>query len=138
MESVRLALPWPPSANRYWRNITVRGRARTLLSREAREFRDDVVEIAILSGAGASWLTGSIGVDIVAYPPDRRVRDVDNLLKPTLDALKFAGVIEDDRFVDDLRIRRGPSVPGGLLVVTLHLITKAMEDRCETVSPTTC
>ena len=40
-----------------------------------------------------------------------RQRDIDNLIKPTLDALQFCGVIQDDRWVDHIEISRitGPS-----------------------------
>jgi crossover junction endodeoxyribonuclease RusA len=41
-----------------------------------------------------------------AFPPDRRRRDLDNLLKPTLDALQHGGVYEDDSQVDLLVVRR--------------------------------
>lgn len=41
-----------------------------------------------------------------AFPPDRRRRDLDNLQKPTLDAMQHAGVYEDDSQVDLLITRR--------------------------------
>ena len=52
-------------------------------------------------------------------PPDLRRRDLDNLLKPTLDALQHAGVYEDDSQVDLLMTRRGGVVPGGRLAVRM-------------------
>ena len=49
-----------------------------------------------------------------AFPPDRRRRDLDNLLKPALDALQHAGVYEDDSQVDWLVARRrAPDRPRG-------------------------
>jgi crossover junction endodeoxyribonuclease RusA len=50
-----------------------------------------------------------------AFPPDRRRRDLDNLAKPTLDALEHAGVYEDDSQIDLLIIRRRDVVDGGRL-----------------------
>jgi len=41
-----------------------------------------------------------------AFPPDRRRRDLDNLLKSVLDALEHAGVYADDSQVDLLVVRR--------------------------------
>ena len=38
--------------------------------------------------------------------PDRRVRDLDNLNKAILDSLTHSNVIEDDKYIDDLRIVR--------------------------------
>lgn len=46
-------------------------------------------------------------VDIIAYPPDKRRRDLDNLLKAPQDSLQHAGVFHDDSQIADLRIRRG-------------------------------
>lgn len=42
-------------------------------------------------------------------PPDRRKRDLDNLLKSLLDGLEGAGVFKDDAQIDDLQIVRRPS-----------------------------
>jgi crossover junction endodeoxyribonuclease RusA len=54
-----------------------------------------------------------------AFPPDRRRRDLDNLAKPTLDALEHAGVYEDDSQIDLLIIRRQDVVRGGSLQVAV-------------------
>jgi crossover junction endodeoxyribonuclease RusA len=43
---------------------------------------------------------------IQAWLPDRRRRDLDNLLKAVQDALAHAGVYDDDSQIVDLRIRR--------------------------------
>lgn len=45
-----LTLPYPPSANRYWRTATIRGSARTFLSTEAKQYREDVAWRARLAG----------------------------------------------------------------------------------------
>jgi crossover junction endodeoxyribonuclease RusA len=55
-----------------------------------------------------------------AYPPDRRKRDIDNLVKPTLDALTKAGVWLDDEQVEELTIRRLNVSRGGLLVAEIY------------------
>ena len=65
---------------------------------------------------------GSVAVSIAAYPPDKRKRDLDNLLKSTLDALERAGFFGDDHQVDDLRIRRHEvdEEAGGRLLVMIE------------------
>lgn len=64
-------------------------------------------------------MRGRLAINVMACPPDRRVRDLDNLWKGFLDALMHAGVINDDGDFDDMRIYRGPIVTDGLLHVEI-------------------
>lgn len=106
-----LTLPWPVSANRNWRHVG----ARTLLSREALEYRARVVAQVLHKAPHA--LSGRLAVTIDAYPPDRRRRDLDNTVKVALDALTHAELWLDDEQIDDLRIvRRHPEAPGAVVV----------------------
>ncbi len=111
---IELELPWPPSVNRYWRHVG----ARTLLSRAGRKYRQAVALRVVL--AGRPRVEGRLEVVIDAFPPDRRVRDLDNGLKAPLDALTHAGVYADDGQIDDLRIRRGAVRKGGVMAVTIR------------------
>ena len=52
---------------------------------------------------------------------DRR-RDLDNLIKPMLDMLQLAGIVADDRWVDDIRLSRDSWLPKGDCVVSLSII----------------
>ena len=65
---------------------------------------------------------GRLGIFIKAYPPDHRARDLDNLLKAPLDALKHAGVISDDSLIDQLFIVRCQVIKSGRLDITINLI----------------
>ena len=112
--TTRLVLPWPPSLNHYWRRVG----NRTLISRAGREYRHAVIGRAI--AAKLPLIEGKLNVTIHAAPPDRRKRDLDNLLKAPLDALQHAGVIEDDGDIDDLRIIRSPKIAGGRLVIEIE------------------
>lgn len=124
----RFELPWAPSMNHYWRSMRSGKLAGlVLLSSEGRAYRARVAEIALERGLSKARLGGSLEIDILAFPPDRRARDLDNLLKPTLDAIKHAGIIEDDVFLDDVRIRRRAVVRGGLLDVTLREVAARVE-----------
>lgn len=114
-----IELPYPPSANRYWRSI---GRGRVLVSEEGRRFRSLVAAEWLAHPERHPPLEGRVGVRLAIYVPDNRRRDVDNVLKPTLDALTHAGVWVDDSQVDDLHIRRGHLVEGGALVVEVWSI----------------
>lgn len=110
-------LPWPPSMNHYWRNVPGRG---TLISAEGRQYRQDV-QVQVLIQRAAKKLSGRLEVAITAFPPDKRRRDLDNLLKSCLDALTHAGVWLDDQQIDDLRIVRGNTgdKPGGRVAVQI-------------------
>lgn len=111
-------LPWPPSINHYWRRVG----NRTLISREGRAFRAAV----IAKLAGCEKIDGRLWVTIYAHPPDKRRRDLDNLLKPVLDALEHAGVYDDDGQIDNLSIYRCDPCEGGkvdVLVTSLPVCT---------------
>ena len=98
-------LQWPPSINHYWRRVG----NKTILSKEGRDYRTKVANDVRFAGFIASRLMpGRLSVEIVAYTPDRRRRDLDNLLKAILDCLQHAGVYKDDSQVDRLLIERGP------------------------------
>ena len=91
-------LPFPPSVNHYSRHVG----SRTLISRTGRAYRQqvlhDVQQLQLRS------ITGPIRLEAIVTRPDRRRRDVDNLLKSLLDGLDHAGVYEDDSQIQDLRI----------------------------------
>lgn len=108
---VEVILPWPPSVNSYWR--TVKGRMIT--SKRGREYRSAVcaaIEMQNVERFGGV----EIGVEIEAFRPDRRRRDLDNLFKAVLDALCHAGLYDDDSQIQRLTIYWGPNLGGFLKV----------------------
>ena len=112
-------LPWPPSVNHYWRRTEKKHLA---ISTQGHRFRRDVAD-ALLEQLGAGWRTHTnpdarFRVRITAHPPDRIRRDLDNVLKATLDALEHADVFKDDAQVDDLHITRATPAKPGRLVIT--------------------
>ena len=60
-----------------------------------------------------------LAVQIDAHPPDKRARDLDNMLKAPMDAMQHAGVYDDDSQVDMLTIRRCAIVKGGEIKVAI-------------------
>lgn len=112
MNRLTLELPWPPSMNRMWRNVG----GRTLLCKPGRDYRQQVAMLV----RERHQITSRLSVAITAYPPDRRRRDLDNMLKAPLDALTHAGVWLDDSQIDRLSISRGEVCKGGRLVVTIN------------------
>jgi len=71
-----------------------------------------------------------------AFPPDRRRRDLDNLLKSVLDALEHAGLYADDSQIDLLVTRRRMLVSGGKLIVCVGALPLRVCSVCgATVNP---
>ena len=63
---------------------------------------------------------GRVKVKIEYAPPDAKVRDIDNIVKPCFDALSKAGLIQDDSQVDELTVKRLPVFKGGKLVIQVE------------------
>ncbi len=94
---IELELPWPPSVNHYWRSLAICGRAKVVLSRQGREYREAVARVVV--GSGMNTLCGALSMLCIFYCPDWRERDIDNLHKGLLDSLVHAGAIEGDEFI---------------------------------------
>lgn len=100
-----LTLPYPPSVNTYWRHVG----ARVLISKHGRQYRTEVCKQ--LRTKRIQPIEGDLIVDITINPPDRRRRDVDNVLKALLDSLQFAGAFEDDSQIVRLTIEKHEPLP---------------------------
>lgn len=116
-----LELPFPPSVNAYWRH-PVSGNlvGRHLVSEKGRAYRASVLGIAMRYRIPMFQSRLSVSVDV--FPPDRRRRDLDNLLKALLDGLVHARVIEDDSLIDKLTVERYQTAPKGLVRVFIQPI----------------
>lgn len=121
-----LTLPYPPSLNRYYRYVT--RLRRVLISTEGREYRESVRDALRAAKAdGLETFSGRLRVSVHISPPDRRRRDLDNVLKALLDSLTHAGVWLDDSQIDVLEIRRlGPERLGRVRVAISE--TEGAED----------
>ena len=112
---ISILLPWPPSVNRYWRH----NRGRTHISTEGKHYRQEV-QTRVQCNRLPTFGTTRLAVSVFAYPPDRRVRDLDNTLKALLDALAAAGVYDSDGQIDRLEIERREVRTGGEVRVTIR------------------
>ena len=108
----QLSLPWPPSVNHYWRRNKGLGMH---ISDEGKAYRARVQALCRVVGG----VPGRIAVQIIAYPPDKRFRDLDNIFKALLDGLVYGMVISDDGLIDDLHITRREVVKGGRVDVVV-------------------
>ena len=100
-----LHLPYPPSVNRIWRNVG----PRTLKSKV---YRDWLAEgWAMVKAQAPKPVLGRYCLNVVAFRPDRRDRDLDNIIKPISDLLTACGVIEDDHMADRINIEWSDTEP---------------------------
>lgn len=115
-----LSLPFPPTVNHIWR-YTAQG---VYLTPTGRLYKQRVVDAVLLSGVRSAWdhYTGPVQVEITAYMPDRRKRDLDNCLKIVLDGLTQSGIWNDDSQIASIQICRC-YLDGALCLVTSgHLL----------------
>lgn len=115
---MRIELPWPPSKLRP--NSSHQGDYHGK-SRARRLYRSDALICALRDARGQSIPhDGTIMLDIEFRAPDKRRRDLDNLLAMTkqgVDAIAEVLGVDDYRF--EYTLRRGEPVKQGAVVVTI-------------------
>lgn len=122
---IEITLPYPPSMNHYkrvGRLVTTKtgkiyqSRVNTALTTR---FLWEVA--ALVRGKGVESLGGApISLEVDVYSPDKRRRDVDNILKVLLDALQHAKVYDDDNQIARLLVTRMSTIPKGQIVVRIQ------------------
>lgn len=115
MEQLFLTLPFPPSVNTYW---GFKGSHR-FLTAKAKTFKQEVW-VAAFNSKHKGFGDSRLSIIVNLYPPDKRVRDIDNPIKPLLDALTQAKLFNDDGQIDMILIKRGEVVKGGLCTVIIN------------------
>jgi len=90
---IRIVLALPPSVNRLWRTTSKGGMYR---SPKYTAWRKVAVQNAVLQ-AGQRKINGPYKFTLEAVRPDKRKRDLDNLLKAASDCLVEAGIIDDSQ-----------------------------------------
>ena len=96
----------PPSVNHYWER-TGKGMK---LSDRARQFH--AVMMALVPALG---LSSRLKLEVIFHFPTKQKRDIDNHLKATIDSLVKCGFCNDDEQFDELIVKRGAVVKGGLI-----------------------
>lgn len=114
---LELILPYPPSVNTYW---GFHG-SRRFLTKKAVEFKQFAKAAYCLTNH-AGFGNARLFVTIYLFPPDKRIRDIDNCVKSLLDSLCQAGVFDDDSQIDCLKIVRRELKKGGQCFVTIENI----------------
>lgn len=113
---IRLTLPFPVSANRYWRSY----RGRMVRSAEANAYKQEVGWLC--QAAGVQPLTGDVCVTFDFYRAAKR-GDTDNFLKITIDAL-IGYAYADDRQIVEIHATRHDDKANPRVEVTIECVTQ--------------
>lgn len=138
MNPITLTLPYPLSANRYWRPVKLGKHISIVPTKEAKAFRAEIQALCRAQGVAAP-ITGRVHIDVKLYPKrpldwQKRQRqagaawddtvmciDIDNANKVLLDALKDVA-IEDDKWVRKLTAERMEPDGQARVIVTITAI----------------
>lgn len=128
---LELELPYPPSVNSYKRV------GRTVMTKKGKIYQQRVntaktnlfyYEVWVIIKNLKAIKRISMPIDstidlclsVDAYFPDKRVRDLDNILKALLDSLVKGGLIKDDSQIKKLLITRcGIERPKGKIIIRI-------------------
>jgi Holliday junction resolvase RusA-like endonuclease len=113
---VFLELPYPPSANVIYR----RNKFSTYLSKEGRAYKMAVADYISENNIPKFSDEAKLKVRFILRPRDKRKRDISNCIKIVEDAIQDAGVFSDDFMIEELSIKRGEVISGGLIIVTIE------------------
>lgn len=109
-----LNLPYPPSVNQYWR---ANGHRR-FISKEGVAFREQVASICLDCNVQRFADDKRLYFEVILFPRDRRVQDIDNRLKALFDALEGYAYTSDSS-IDVLIVQRGEIRKGGGCLVLI-------------------
>lgn len=114
---IRLTLPWPSS------ELSQNARVHhAVKARAVKKARHDAYWLMKSENNGSLKDAGTLGVKIYITPPDRRRRDLDNILaalKPSFDGIADALGIDDSKW-ETIWIVRCPVDKPGRVIVTLE------------------
>jgi crossover junction endodeoxyribonuclease RusA len=124
IKQLTFSLPYPPTANKYWRNVN----GRMVVSADARAYKEEVGWLLKLKIKEP--LPGDVYVKVRIFRP-RKIGDLDNTLKVLLDALKGIVFFDDDQVVEiranrfddktnpraevSVEVRQGPPLGEGVI-----------------------
>ncbi len=110
----QFSLPYPAylSINRLYR----KSKTGVFLSKKAWEYRE-IVYFSIYQFK--KFYDEKIKLEIKVHHPDKRKRDLDNILKAVIDSLQYAKLFNDDYQIKNLHILEMPVLTDGKLEITI-------------------
>jgi len=115
---MKLILPYPVSANVYWRTIVAKlqQRAITFVSDEAKAYKRECGWLAKAAGL-RSPLAGPVELRVALVPKNRVCMDLDNSLKVVIDALNGIAYADDAQVYRIVANRMEPDPRGARLEI---------------------
>lgn len=125
VEQYVIELPYPPSANVYWRHrgMMVGGKPKALvyIGEQGKAYRKTVTDIITEQFNGRPpMLRCDLAIGVRQFPAT--AQDIDNCIKPLLDSLQHAGMYANDRQVCELLVIRDRRAAVGRIRVTITAI----------------
>lgn len=113
---IEFILPWPPSVNHYYKRTKA---GKVFISDKGRKYRLSVSEV-VASIGNPSFGASNVNVEVEAFPPDNRKRDLDNVVgKALFDALQKARVYDDDRQIKKVTASMHQQTLNGKMIVRI-------------------
>jgi crossover junction endodeoxyribonuclease RusA len=108
-----IILPLSPTANHTYIAVG----KRRIVSKTTETFRREVW--LAVKQQGIKPMAGRISIAIAIFPKTLGRNDLDNRIKPALDALTIAGVWDDDSQIDFISVERHDPVKDGKMIVVI-------------------
>lgn len=127
-------LPYPPTLNHY---KTV---GRTITTKNGKTYQQKVNSNATKLFYYEAWLVikglkavkqipmplaGDIELQVYVYPPDKRKRDLDNIMKVLGDSLVKGGLLVDDSQISRLIVERCEIIPKGKVILKIEVLNES-------------
>lgn len=114
---VTVTFDFPPSTNNLWRaGRSKNGKPTHYLSKQYASWKE-AAEWTVKAAAKAHGrIDGQYFLEIAAKRPDRRKRDLDNIIKPISDALVHGGMVQDDSQCQFIHARWDDTLTAGVRV----------------------
>ena len=110
---LELELTYPPTINHYYKPGNAKHGLTVHIGKAGMAYRAEVYRYRLEHLNGLCPLKGRLSFEAEIWLPDRRKRDMDNVLKCLWDSLEYAKVIEDDEQFDCMVMyKRGVESPG--------------------------
>lgn len=124
---ILLELPYPPTLNHFKKiGATRRTKRGCLYQTRVNSPQTDLfyqqVWIKIRTNKMQSLGKAKMSMEIDVHAPDKRKRDIDNVVKCIFDALQRGGLYDDDFQIDRLLVERKNVIVGGAVVVRIAVL----------------